>query len=85
MIDPRSRIELFTKRLHALCEEAEIPTFDHTEYVEQEAALVFLWTDPEFCIAASLPTASVYGFDAKTLRSAWEAKFGSDWAKQRAA
>lgn len=75
---PRSRIPTFTARLEVICEEAGLPRFDDTHYDILQDTLVFFWHDPEFCLAAPLATASVYGLTADDLRGAWERKFGPD-------
>ena len=77
---PRSRIPTFTARLELLCEEAGLPRFDDTKYDLLQDTLLFLWHDPEFCLAAPLSHASVYGLDASDLRGAWDRKFGPDQA-----
>lgn len=74
---PRSRIPTFTKRLEAICVEAGLPQFDETKYDLLHDVLLFLWRDPEFCLAAPLGRASVYGLTADDLRGAWERKFGT--------
>lgn len=74
---PRGRIPTFTARLEVLCDEAGLPRFDETKYDLLQDTVVFLWHDPEFCLAAPLAHASVYGLNAGDLRGAWERKFGA--------
>ena len=73
---PRSRIPMFTSRLESICDEAGLPRFDDTKYDLLSDTLLFLWTDPKFCLATPLATASVFGLGADDLRAAWERKFG---------
>jgi hypothetical protein len=73
---PRSRIPTFTSRLKRICDEAGLPQFDGTKYDLLTDTLLFLWHDPEFCLAAPLASASVFGLGADDLRGAWERKFG---------
>lgn len=75
---PRSRVPLFTERLEALCEEAELPRFDDAKYDPLTAKLHFIWHSPPFCIEAPLAGASIYGMTAESLRGAWDAKFGTE-------
>lgn len=83
-IDPRSRVDLFTNRLRDLCDQAGLPRFDETRYVDDEATLLFLWHEPEFCMAAPLRDASINGVTATDLRESWDRKFGGGAAGQAA-
>jgi hypothetical protein len=74
---PRSRIPIFTARLEQICEEAGLPDFDDTKYDLLSDTLLFLWHEPEFCLAAPLARASVFSLSADDLRLAWERKFGA--------
>lgn len=73
---PKRRIPTFIDRLETLCAEAGLPRFDETSYEPIQDILLFLWHEPEFCLAAPLGTASIYGMQADDLRGAWERKFG---------
>jgi hypothetical protein len=73
---PRDRIPTFTSRLEVVCKEAGLPRFDETKYDLLQDTLLFLWNDPEFCLAAPLAHASPFGLTAADLRGAWERKFG---------
>lgn len=75
---PRDRIPTFRSRLESICEEAGLPQFDDTKYDILSDTLLFLWHDPEFCLAAPLAHASVYGLTAGDLRGAWDRKFGPE-------
>ena len=82
---PRNRIPTFTSRLELLCEEAGLPRFDETKYDLLQDMLLFLWHDPEFCLAAPLAHASPFGMDAADLRGAWDRKFGTPSPRAKAA
>jgi hypothetical protein len=81
---PADRVDLFKDRLRELCDEAELPHYDAAEYDPVLETLYFLWRDPEYCLAAPLREASIYGMDAKMLRAAWAQKFGGPGGPNRA-
>jgi hypothetical protein len=80
MLDPASRVGLFTDRMRELCREADLPEFDRAIYDAPLETLAFQWEHPPFGVAVSLRKSSVYqGCDADRLRDQWVRKHGGDW------